>query len=111
MEGMKNCSNLGGVKFSYAIAKNINIIQNELEPLIGEIKKIQDKHAIKDSNGNAAMNGKQILMRDINEFEKDYNELTEIENDNIKLHKIKREDLPKDITSGQLTGIFDLIEE
>jgi hypothetical protein len=109
IEGLKECGNLSGTKFSYAIAKNLNKLSREAEPVGIEIRKLQDKHSKKDKEGNKITEGDKIIMENMDEFSKDFEELMDIEGETT-LHKIKQDDLPKEITAKQLSLIFSIVE-
>lgn len=94
------------IKVSYAIAKNINKIEKELEVYNKEKAKLIDKYAETDEKGKLKTdeNG-NINIIDIENWNKDFKELLEIENE-IDIHKINEEDLFKcdnvNITPGEL---------
>jgi len=93
---------------------------------------ICEKHADKNENGKPIFKGdtysgvvgnkdfekeiddlKSKYSNAISERKKaieDYNELLEQEVD-VNIHKLKREDLPVDITAGQLTGIMPIVTD
>lgn len=141
---------LSGVKFAYAVAKNINILKNEVESLdkalepeekFQEFEKervaLLEKHADKDEGGKpkkeTSDNGsEQYVMGDnLKKFEKEFEVLKKdhkeavdardkqideytklLETDaEVTLHKLKMEDIPESITTRQLAGIYDIIEE
>ena len=112
--GLSNCGNLKGIKFSFAISKNIKALSAIIEPLSETIKKLQDEHAKKDKDGEKITIKKgeidEIQMVDLKKFEAEYKELMEVENE-VSLHKIKSENLPEDIIVAQLNGIMEIIEE
>ena len=141
---------LSGVKFSYAIAKNINNIKNEVESIdkalepdekFQEFEKervvLLEKYAEKDDNGKPkkemSENGSEqyVMGEGLKKFEKefdilkkthkeavdardkqieDYNKLLETDSD-VTLHKLKMEDIPEAITTRQLAGIYEIIDE
>lgn len=136
--------NLKGVKFSYAIAKNISIIKPEVESLQKSIDMTEEykefdakrielakKHAKKDKNGEPLVVDKNYVPENEAELEKkfavlkeenkelvearkkqmdEFNELLDKQND-VKLYKISIKDIPEEISSQQMTQIFQLIEE
>lgn len=83
------------IKVSYAIAKNINKIEKELEVYNKEKAKLIDKYGEKDEEGKLKTdeNG-NIKIIDTENWNKDFKELLEIENE-IDIHKINEEDLFK----------------
>lgn len=78
-----------GNEKSYDVGANGDVVESEVAPL---------KEEYKDA---IAGYQKQI---------DEYNALLEKEAD-IKLYKVKMEDVPKEITGKQLEGIFEIIEE
>lgn len=136
--------NVKGVKFNYAVAKNISILEKEVESLKASLKTTQEydkydeqrvelakKHAEKDENGEAIIKDKSYYIKDSEKFEKefdklkkeyskvveerekqiaDYNKLLD-EDSTIELHKIAKDDLPEELTTQQLFGIIEIVEE
>ena len=126
--------NLKGVKFAYAIAKNIRLIRAEVE-LLEKAKsekykeydnkrlELAKKHAQKDDKGNPQIVNNSYILENQevfnDEFEilkkeyeseiKEYEDLLNTEND-IKLYKIKLVDIPLDITAGQMLVIEEIVE-
>lgn len=93
------------IKVSYAVAKNINKIEKELEIYNEEKAKLIDKYGEKDEEGNLKVDeAGNIEIIDKENWNKDFKELLEIENE-IDMHKINEEALFKcecDITPGEL---------
>ena len=94
------------IKVSYAIAKNINKIEKELEIYNKEKAKLIDKHGEKDEEGKLKVDESgNIKILDKENWNKDFKELLEIEAE-IDIHKINEEDLFKcdnaNITPGEL---------
>src|SRR6185369_2391598 len=106
---IRECGDLKGVKFAYAISKNLKNIAKELEAVQETIMKLQKEHAQKDAKEEMIIKDGKIEMVNLTKFNEEYEELMKIEND-VTLHKVRREDIPAEITAGQLSGIFDLIE-
>lgn len=126
---------LKGVKFAYAIAKNIRLIQAEVK-LLEEAKsekykeydnkrlELAKKHAQKDAQGNSLIINNSYILENQEVFDaelevlkkkyeaeiKEYEDLLDTENE-LKLHKIKLSDVPVDITTGQMLVIENLVEE
>lgn len=109
VRGLQQCGELKGIKFAYAVAKNLRLLSNDFEVLLASIKKLQEEHAKKNEEGKAIIENNDYIMKDFKLFDDDYQKLMNIENE-ITLHKIKEEDIPSDITAGQLTGILEIIE-
>lgn len=83
------------IKASYAIAKNMKKIEDELEIYYKERDKLIDKYAEKDENGNVKIDETGfIVIRDKESWDREIKELLAIEND-IKIHKF-----PIDVLEG-----------
>lgn len=82
------------VRSSYAIAKNIETINNELKIFEKEKMKIINEYAEKDENGeNKILNNRFVFKQDTeDECNKKYNELLDIETE-INIRKININDL------------------
>lgn len=83
------------IKASYAIAKNLKKIEDELEIYYKEREKLIDKYAEKDENGKIKVdNNGFIIFKDKEGWDKEIKELLAIEND-IKIRKF-----PIDVLEG-----------
>ena len=88
-ENLQKLSNLKGVKFSYAIARNVVIVRREVEAIEESLKPFDEfveyekerielakKHSEKDEKGNpktATENKRQIfVMKDKSKFDKEF---------------------------------------
>jgi hypothetical protein len=82
------------VKISYAIAKNINIINTELKTFEGEKIKILEQYASKNEDGTLKIEDDKYVFAPGNgaECQMKYNELLDIEVD-LELRTIKVDDL------------------
>ena len=109
-QGLQSCGNLKGIKLAYAIAKNNRILTRELEPLSDIIKKLQEEYCKKDVDGKPIITNNQYEIDNVIKFNEEYNNLLNMDID-ITLHRIKREDLPDDITVQQLSSILDFVDE
>lgn len=149
----RNLNQLGGltgVRFSYAIAKNVNLLKGEIESLdkamepakeFMEFEKerveLVEKYAEKDENGKpkkeVAPNGSQQYVMNTGEkkFQKEFDELKKKHKDAVEArekqieeytkllstdsdfvpHKVKLEDVPKDVNARQMAGIYEIVEE
>jgi DNA polymerase III sliding clamp (beta) subunit (PCNA family) len=108
------CGNLKGIKFAYALAKNKSKLEVLIKDINDQVKKLQEENAKKDESGKMIIKNNRIEMKDQDKMNKDYDELMNIENKDVNInsfHKIKEKEVPEDITTAQLTGIFKLIEE
>ncbi|WP_300386703.1 hypothetical protein [Clostridium sp.] len=101
------------VKVSYKLAKNIKEIDKELKLVDEEKQRLINKYAEKDEEGKNKINENgTVNIVDIENWNKDYKELLEIETD-LKIDKISIEDLAKSdfkITPRELTLIEYLIK-
>lgn len=78
------------VKVSYALAKNLSVINKELKIVDGEKQKLIKDYALKDESGNPKTEGNKILFPDQekeNECNEKYNELLDIETE-IKIRTV-----------------------
>lgn len=141
--------NLKGVKFAYAVARNISILKPHVESLqkaqepTEEYKKfdserveLAQKHAKKDEAGEpvtevVSPDVTRYVFDDMSGFEKDFEKLkkthakaieereTQVKEYNellekdvpVELHKVKLADVPNEITSQQMTQIFEIVED
>lgn len=101
------------VKISYFVAKNMAKIERELKIYDQERKKLLEKYAEKDEDGQFIVEDGNIKIADIDNWNRDIKELLDIEVD-VKIHKLKLEDLLNaniDITPAELMSIDYMIEE
>lgn len=104
------------IKVSYAIAKNVSKIENELEIYNKERQKLIDKYCVKDEEGNNVIdenNQLKIADEHLEAWSKDINELLDIEVD-INIHKFNVNDLLNsncEMTASELMLIDYMIEE
>ena len=143
----RNLNSLGalkGVKFSYGVSKNMNLLKSEVESIEKAITASEEfivydkarvqlakEFAEKNEKGEPIVKGQEYVIRDEKKFEKelkklqeehkevlearkqqidDYAKLLEEEIE-VKVHKIKLEDVPADISTQQMNGIVSIIEE
>jgi len=148
---LKELNNLAGVKFSYAVAKNLNSLLPDIKSIEATLKfsKLYDayekerielakKHAKKEAGKPVKEivieNGRKIerfVLENTEKFNKElevlrtkhkkalderekqisqYEDLLK-EEVKVKLYKVNLKDVPKDITPGQIKGIYAIIEE
>ena len=148
-KALNRLGNLTGVKFAYAVSKNINILKNEIESLDKAMEPSEkfmeyDKarialvelHAEKDDKGKAkiitsASGSQQYDIDEENKMFKkafdalkekhkeavgarekqveEYIKLLETDSD-VKVYKVKLEDVPKEITVVQMAGIDEIVD-
>lgn len=88
--GLVGLTNLKGVKFNYAVAKNINILEKEVEILKATTKETEEfkkydaerielckKHAKKDEKGEAMLLGGKYDIEDMEAFTVEFDALKE----------------------------------
>jgi len=89
-KGLNSCGNLKGVKFSYAVIKNINKIKPEVEAIektlqfseeFGKFDKerieLAKKYAKKDDKGEAEIKNDTYVMEDTTKFDEEFLALKE----------------------------------
>lgn len=102
---------LKGVKFAYAVARNLNLLKPELKKfeesriaLLKSCVELDDKGEIKRKGE------KEPIWKDKKIWEEEYKKLID-EEVKLDLFKIGLADIPPEITAQQLSGIFEIIEE
>lgn len=107
-QSIGKCSNLKGLKFIYNLAQNSKLIKEFEETFNQERMKLIDEMCEKDEKGENIVVKGVFKLKDMDAYSKEYNLLLEKDID-IELHKIKEDEVPEDISSGQLIGIYPLI--
>ena len=82
------------VKVSFVLARNQKTIADILQTLEGQRKKLCEKYAERDENGNIKTEDNAYVIRDVQSLKKEYQELLEIETE-LELQKIEEADLEK----------------
>lgn len=100
------------IRASYAVSKNVEIINKELEFYNKENSKLVKKYAKKDDNETPVKDKKgKILLDEPEEFKKEYNELLKIEIE-LEIYMCKIENLgDKDFSAAELTAIKFMLED
>ena len=102
------------IKVSYALAKNIGKIESELKVYNKERNKLLDQYATKDEKGEFKFDKEgQVIFKDgcKEKWDKDINELLEIENE-IDIHKFNINELEGySISPSELMVIDYMIQE
>ena len=149
----KNLNLLGaltGVKFTYAVARNLSLLKSEVESIDKAIEgsekfmeydkariALVELHAEKDDKGKAkietsARGAQQYVIDEDNKFFKkafdtlkekhkeavdardkqteEYIKLLATDSD-VKVYKVKLDDVPKEISAVQMAGIYDIFSE
>ena len=104
-QNLKNLGELKGVKFAYGVAKNIGIIQPEIEALQKAINPTEDfslfekerielakNHSKKDDKGNPIIENNQFIMEDTEKFSKEFEALKENHKEAIYKREKQTED-------------------
>ncbi len=105
--GLNNCGNLVGQKFGYCVARNLQILKGEVEKIEDARKALIESYA-KKVDGKFVMEGNNYTFEDKESFEKEYQNLLK-EEVAITLYYIKLEDVSKEVTAQQISGIYDII--
>lgn len=108
-KGLDSCGELSGVKFVFAVAKNAQKLRVKVDTFNKVTEKLQDEHAEKNKKGEKILEGKNVKMKDLGKYMKDYNELLDLK-EKVTLHTVVEKDVPKEITAGQLTAIMPIIK-
>ena len=115
---LQQVGNLSGAKFSYAVARNINLLSpkikeyeaNRIALLESMVKKGKDKKPImediKDQPGQ-----KKYVLEDETLFNTELKKLQEEDAGDVKLFMLNVADLPQAITAQQTTGIISIIKD
>ena len=114
IDSLKNLSSKElDVKTSFKIAKNIKVIDEISNIFVEEKRKLVSKYGTKDEEGSLKVddNGVAEIDKDnLEEWNRSYSELLEIEND-IDIEKIKLSDLDIKVSAQELLAIEYMIEE
>jgi Skp family chaperone for outer membrane proteins len=143
-KSLNNVSALKGVKFAYAVARNLNIIKGEVEAIrksfqpseeIIEFERerveLNEKYAEKDKDGKPlvennkykGLEGNKEWKKKSEELNKKYEKVIKEyqkqqeeyiksleEEIDIELYRISLKDVPDDISTSQMNGIYKIIE-
>ena len=118
-ESLEKVGQLKGEKFVYCIARNNNILRPIVKKYIEDRKVLQESFAKKDEKGepillddkgNFGRPTKKYDIEDMKTFNKKLEELLKEEVE-VKLYRIPQDILPADITSEQLTGLMELVDD
>ena len=113
--GLNMVGTLKGVKFSYAIVKNLDSINPTIESIKETLKKSNPEYYkfIEETKGKKEEEVKNLedkYSKAIKDFDKAEIEILGAET-KVDLHEIKQEDIPEEITAQQMNMIFDIVEE
>jgi hypothetical protein len=103
-KALNNCKNLSGVKFAYFLAKNLNIIKDEIESIKSAIEFSKEykefdnermvlatKHAKKE-NGQPVIKDNSFVLEDEAGFKKDFGKLSEEYTETIEAREKQTEE-------------------
>jgi len=124
LTGIKNCEDLRGAKFQYALLKNKKLLISEFETIHESLKDYEARRIelCENLSGQTIAEAKikgQFTIPNIALFNERLQAIQEefgytylMDQDcEIDLHKIKLESVPDNITGSQLDGIMLLIED
>lgn len=100
------------IKISYGIKKNIEIISRELKTYEEERTSLIDKYGEKDKEGKVKVENNSYIIKDVENFNKDIQELQNIENE-VEFYDISLDSLLNsniELTTGELTSIEFLLK-
>ena len=135
-KSLKAVEQLKGVKFAYAVAKNTKIIEPEIDSLKEaakssekftsyqqDFKELQMEHAEKNEKGDLVIKDEKAFTKALEKLQEEHREAIDgrkkqsdeiekllEEEVELKLLKVKKEELPEDITAEQLKGIMEIVE-
>lgn len=119
-QGLNAVADLKGVKFGLLVSKNIKVLQEELadlekagnpsEEFVALSQKMQSLVNRKDDEGIAALEAENKELIDARHEQLAEVEALMEENTEIKLHMVKEDLLPKDITGAQIFNISKILE-
>lgn len=130
-------NNLSGLRFAYGISKNKKLLETEIQTINESASKDKNfmeyenariellkKHAIKDPQGNPIKNKNQFVLEDPEKFNEEFEKIRKKFEKSVNEHQefmeteaefkpymINYEDLPQQITAGQLSSIIELVRE
>jgi len=98
-----------GKKFGYFVARNINLINPEIEKAESDRQALLQSYGKKE-DGKLVIENENVILEDQEGFNQEYEKLMEEEVE-IKLFNISLKEVPELITAGQLSGIYLLIND
>lgn len=110
INSLSTLNNLTGAKFSYAIARNLNLLKPEGVKFEEARKSLIESYAKKDKDGNLEIKEGQYIIKKQDEFQVEFAKLLEEEVE-IKLFQIESNEIPSNISVQQMQGILPIIKE
>ena len=101
---------LQGIKFAYAVARNINILKPEFERYEKDRIALAESCAKKDKDGKAETKDNTYVFEDLKLFQEELQKLND-EAIDIDLFMVDYKDVPTNISVGQMNNIFAIIRE
>lgn len=108
VEALSKVSSLTGSKFSYAVARNIAILNPEVIKFEEARKALLNSFSKKDKEGKAEVKDNQYVLEDQEGFAKEFQKLAK-EEVVVSLFKIEMNELPEGISGEQTIGIYPII--
>ena len=112
-QNMKSFAGIKGFKINYAASKNKRKLETELKDLAASVKDLQLLHCKMTGTGKNAkpvIENETYIMRDEVLFNKEYQEMLEIERD-VELHMVKKDDAPGDINGTQMDCLLFFLDD
>lgn len=101
---------LQGLKFAYAVARNINILKPEFERYEKDRIALAETYAKKDKDGKPETKDNTYVFEDVKLFQEELKKLNE-ETIDINLYMVDYKDVPSNISAGQLSSIFSIVKD
>ena len=101
---------LQGIKFAYAVARNINILKPEFERYEKDRIALAESCAKKDKDGKAETKDNTYVFEDLKLFQEELQKLND-EAIDIDLFMVDYKYVPIGITPGQLSSIFQIVKD
>lgn len=101
---------LQGLKFAYAIARNINILKPEFERYEKDRVTLAETFAKKDKDGKPETKDNTYVFEDVKLFQEELEKLGK-ETIDINLYMLDYKDVPQNISAGQLSSIFQIVKD
>lgn len=101
---------LQGLKFAYAVARNINILKPEFERYEKDRIALAETCAKKDKDGKPETKDNTYVFEDLKLFQEELQKLND-EAIDIDLYMVDYKDVPTNISAGQLSSIFQIVKD
>ena len=101
---------LQGIKFAYAVARNINILKPEFERYEKDRVALAESCAKRDKDGKAETKDNTYVFEDLKLFQEELQKLND-EAIDINLYMVDYKDVPTNISVGAYAGISQIVKE